>query len=451
MRCNLRCRLMILFVVVSICALSGAMVVRSLIVRDFKHYMDGEAQDRIQRVIAQLEGNYDLHGGWKRDAIAKELAWVLQIGFEARLHDHTGSELLQTESALELLSPLMRKRVLETSDYGEETASGAYISYPLFLKGNEIGQIDLRQLRPVKEEFFIASSNRFLMFSLLGLGIVSLVISVIASRRLTQPIQELTEASSDIASGNLTRRAKVFGNDELGQMAIRFNQMAETIESQEKLRRRLLSGAAHELRTPLAIISGELEGMIDGVLPLNKEALISMHEESIRLTAILNGIDEITCAESARVQLQYQTFPLKGFLQTIVARFDTLFSDKNSALLLDCPENLLISADPDRLSQIIINLVSNALKAIGHTGRVSLVATEDIDGVSLMISDNGCGVSAADLPHIFERFYKGKGKGLGIGLSIVQELVVAHGWHIQVRSRPGETVFTVEIPNSFPC
>lgn len=446
MRCNLRCRLMVLFVVVSICALSGAMVVRGLIVRDFKNYMDGETQDRIQRVIGQMEGSYDLHNGWQRDVVAKELAWVLQIGFESRLHDSSGAKISDTESALEQLTVHARKRILETSDYAGETEGNAYTSYPLFLKGNEIGHIDLRQLRPVKEEYFITSSNRFLLFSMLGLGILSLIISIIASRRLTKPIQELTAASLDIASGNHRRRAQVFGRDELGQMAVSFNQMAETIESQEKLRRRLLSGAAHELRTPLAIISGELEGMLDGVLPLNKEALLSMHEESRRLTAILNGIDEMTMAESASVHLQCCTFPLKIFLQSIVTRFAPLFTEKGSALLLDCSENIAISADQDRLSQIIINLLANALKAISYAGRVSVVAMADKNTVLLVISDNGFGIAPADLPHVFERFYKGKGEGLGIGLAIVQELVAAHGWQIRVKSKPGETVFTIEIP-----
>jgi len=436
---------MILFIVVSICALSAAMVVRSLIIHDFKGYMDGEAEDRIQRVIGQMEGSYDRHGGWQRDAVAKELAWVLQFGFESRLHEHSGLEILDTDSALEMLTPLARKRIMETSDYGAETAGTPYTSYPLFLKGNEIGHIDLRQIHHVKEEFFITASNRFLLISTVILGVVSLFISIIASRKITKPIQELTAAARDIASGDHKRRAEVFGDDELGEMAIGFNQMAETIESQEKLRRRLLSNAAHELRTPLAIISGELEGMIDGVLPINKEALLSMQEESKRLTIILNGIDEVTRAESAFAQLQCDKFPLKTFLQPIIARFETLFSEKKSTLLLDCPEHIIISADPDRLSQIIINLISNSLKAISHGGRVAVVATVDSDSVLLSVSDNGIGISPVDLPYIFERFYKGRGDGLGIGLAIVKELVAAHGWHIAVKSIPGKTVFTIKI------
>lgn len=443
MRCNLRCRLLLLFILVSLCALSAAMVVRGLIVRDFNHYMDGESQDRVQRVIAQLEGNYDLHNGWQEDALAVELAWALHMGFETRLLDAGGSELLNTTVALERMRPLMRKRVMETSAYVTEPASGEYVSYPLFLKGQEIGRLDLRSLHPVKEEFFITSSNRFLIVSMIVLGLFSLGISIIASRRLTKPILELTTASQDIAAGNHSRRAMVFGHDELGKLAISFNRMAETIEAQEKLRKRLLSGAAHELRTPLAIISGELEGMIDCVLPLNNAALVSMHDEARRLTAILDGIDEMTRAESAALHLEWQKFPLKPFMEAITNRFNHAFSEKNGTLQLDCPDNLWISADPDRLSQILINLITNGFKAIGDGGTVTLVAEGVADTIRMDVADNGHGIANEDQQYIFERFYTREGDGLGLGLAIVKELVAAHGWQISVQSKPGKTVFTI--------
>ncbi|MDO9068020.1 MAG: ATP-binding protein [Deltaproteobacteria bacterium] len=434
MRCNLRCKFLLLFLAVMVVALSAAVMLRGFIINDFKSYLDGESQDRIQRLIAQLEGSYDTHGTWKREALTVDLTWALQMGVEARVFDNIDTRMLDTREAIELLTPLMRKRVLEVNGYEPESTSGEFTPYTLFLKGNEIGRLEARLLKPVKEEYFINSTSRFLAASLALLGILALVISLTASRRLAKPILELSDAAGDIAGGDLTRRVTIPGQDEIGKLSANFNRMAESLEAQEKLRGRLLSGAAHELRTPLAIISGELEGMIDGVLPTTREELQSMHNEATRLTSILNGLDELTRAESSVLNLRRELIELKPFLSAITGRFDRIFSEKNAVILLDCPDNLTLFADPDRLSQIIINLISNALKAIEAGGRVSIVATLENRNLRLEVTDNGTGISEENLPHVFERFYKGAGDGLGLGLAIVKELVAAHGGTVEAEN-----------------
>lgn len=444
MRCSLRCKLLILLLTIMVVALSAAVVLRGFIISDFRRYIDGEAQDRVQRVIAQLEGGYDLQGGWKREALAVELAWALQMGVDARIYDQQGRELLGTREAVDLLRPLMRKRVLEVSGYEPAASSREFTSYPLFLKGAEIGRLDALLLNPLKDDYFISSSNRFLAVSVALLGILAFALSLIASRKLATPVLALSDAAGDIAAGDLSRRVVASGHDEIGKLGKSFNRMAEALEAQEKLRRRLVAGAAHELRTPLAIISGELEGMIDGVLPASRQGLQSMHDEAARLTSILNGLDELTRAESSLLNLQREKIALKPFLSAITGRFERLFAEKNAVLLLDCPDNLQIDVDPDRVSQIVINLVSNALKAIAVGGRVTVVGTDRSDSVCLDVSDNGAGIAAEDIPHVFERFYRGKGDGLGLGLAIVKELVGAHGGAVAVRSAPGEgAVFTI--------
>lgn len=434
MRCNLRCKFLLLFLAVMVVALSAAVMLRGFIINDFKSYLDGESQDRIQRLIAQLEGSYDTHGTWKRETLTVDLTWALQMGVEARVFDNVDTRMLDTREAIELLTPLMRKRVLEVNGYEPESTSGEFAPYTLFLKGNEIGRLEARLLKPVKEEYFINSTSRFLAASLALLGILALVISLTASRRLAKPILELSDAAGDIAGGDFTRRVTIPGQDEIGKLSANFNRMAESLEAQEKLRGRLLSGAAHELRTPLAIISGELEGMIDGVLPTTREELQSMHNEATRLTSILNGLDELTRAESSVLNLRRELIELKPFLSAITGRFDRIFSEKNAVILLDCPDNLTLFADPDRLSQIIINLISNALKAVEVCGQVSILATLENRNLIIEVADNGTGISEKDLHHIFERFYKGAGDGLGLGLAIVKELVAAHGGTVEAEN-----------------
>ncbi|MDD2734310.1 MAG: ATP-binding protein [Desulfuromonadaceae bacterium] len=447
MRCSLRCKFLLLFILISTIALSSAFVLRGFIMRDFARYLDGESQDRIQRVVALLEGGYERNNGWKPDAVASDLAWALQLGIEVRLYDSAARLVLDSEQAISQLHPLMRKRVLDTSGFEPGMVTGEALSYPLYLRGEEIGSLEARVLDQVKEDYFVRSSNRVLLTSVTILGLVSILAGIFASRKLARPLLELVDASGDIAEGNLSRRVSNTGHDEIGRLSQSFNSMAHTLEAQEKLRRTLLSNAAHELRTPLAIISGELEGMLDGVLPTDREALQSLHDEARRLTAILDGVDEMSRAEASILNLHEETFALNGYLAAIVARFERLFADKHAVLLLECPDSLKITADPDRLSQIIINLISNSFKSIAHDGQVILSASSNGNQISLEVSDNGCGIPEKDLPHIFERFYKGKGGGLGLGLAIVQELVTAHGGTISVKSSlTSGTSFRILLP-----
>lgn len=448
MRCSLRCKFLLLFILISIIALSSAFVLRGLIMRDFAKYLDGESQDRIQRVVALVEGGYEQNGGWQRDRLAADLAWALQLGVEVGIYDSAGRPVLDSGQAVSALTPLMRKRVLDSTGYGPQTVQGVPVPYPLYLRGEEIGYMEARILDQVKDDYFVRSSNRVLLASITILGLFSVLAGIVASRRLARPILELVDASDDIAGGNLSRRVTNVGHDEIGRLSQSFNSMADNLEAQEKLRRTLLSNAAHELRTPLAIISGELEGMLDGVLPTDRSALQSMHDEANRLTAILDGVDDLSRAEASVLNMRKVSFILKPYLSNIAGRFERIIAEKHAALLVDCPDGLRVNADPDRLSQILINLISNSIKALDSGGRVTVVAFSDGgDRVCLEIADNGCGISEKDLPHIFERFYKGSAGGLGVGLAIVQELVAAHGGTVSATSRHGSgTVFRVILP-----
>jgi two-component system sensor histidine kinase BaeS len=447
LNCTLRCKFLLLFILISVIALSSAFVLRGFIMRDFARYLDGESQDRIQRVVALVEGGYERNTGWNQAGLATDLAWALQLGVEVHLFDAAERSVIDSEQAIMSLPPLMRKRVLDATGFDPSLIKGAAMPFPLYLRGEEIGHLEARLLDPIKEDYFVRSSNKVLLVSVTLLGMVSIIAGIFVSGRLARPLRELVDASGDIAGGNLSRRVKNSGQDEIGRLSDSFNRMAHNLEAQEKLRRSLLSNAAHELRTPLAIISGELEGMLDGVLPTDPGALQSLHDEARRLTAILDGVDDLSRAEASALNLHRETILLKPFLAAIVGRFERIFADIHAVLLLDCPDTLTVTADPDRLSQIIINLISNSIKAVANGGRVSLVASADGDYVTLVISDNGCGIAEENLPHIFERFYKGKQGGLGLGLAIVHELITAHGGTISVKSAVGSgTSFRVVLP-----
>jgi two-component system sensor histidine kinase BaeS len=326
-------------------------------------------------------------------------------------------------------------------------SAAAFVPYPLFLAGRQIGTLEVRQLRPIREDVFLQRSNRFLILTILILGGIAVLLSILSSRRLTRPVKELARAASAISRGDFGSRVVVSRRDEVGELAENFNHMAKALETQELLRKKLIADVAHELRTPLGAMRGEIEGMIDGLIPNDSARLQSLYEETSRLKNMVDAIEELNKAEASLLSLQRQWIDLPSFLGNIVERFRITFEEKGTFLELTCPGKVSLYADPERLSQIVLNLLSNALRATPAGGRVT-IRGEIRDGtIRISVEDTGGGIGEKELPFIFERFYRGAGGGLGIGLTIVKELVEAHGATIEAKSAPGKgSSFTIFFP-----
>jgi two-component system sensor histidine kinase BaeS len=223
--------------------------------------------------------------------------------------------------------------------------------------------------------------------------------------------------------------------------------MAHALELQESLRKKMTSNIAHELRTPVSAIRGELEGMMDGLIPVDQEHIQSLHAEIGRFKTIIEGLEELSSAEASSLSLEKQEIGLRQFLMNINTRYGNMFTEKGVNLDLECDERIVLQADPDRLSQIMINLLNNALKATDVGGRVVVKARESDGNIIIEISDTGHGIRSGDLPFIFERFFKADKGGLGLGLAIARELVLAHGGSIAAKSEHGKgATFTVNLP-----
>jgi two-component system sensor histidine kinase BaeS len=445
---SLWAKFLLLLIVVVAVGLSSTLLLRELMVRDFREYLEGEREDRAYWVIASLESSYEKEGGWDRGEIIDSTIWAFMMGMDLRLLDAEGKMLMDMDQALGSLPPLVQKRVLVLAERWDMAEVGKRVPYALFLRGKQIGRLEVRFLSPQKEALFIKRSNEFLIVSLIALGGVALVLSVILSRRLTRPIKELTSAASRISEGDLTSRVRPPGRDELGELSAAFNRMADALTVQESLRKNLTANVAHELRTPISAVRGELEGMIDGLIPPERENLQSLYAEISRLRTILDGIEDLSQVEASTLALKKREISLKPFLEAIVERYANIFKDKDITLELSCDEDIAANADPDRLSQVVVNLLTNALKATPSGGSVRVAARKSGDGVSIDISDTGSGIEKKDLPFIFERFYRASEGGLGIGLTIVKELVEAHGGRVGVQSEPGRgSTFTVALPS----
>lgn len=428
-------------------ALSGTIVLRELMIKDFRAYLEGETEDKIYWIIADLEGAYESHGGWNADGQVQNVNRAFTLGFEIRLLDEKGDLVIDTEQAIEKSTPRVKRRLLALSQFRNPDNIGDFFHYPLFLSAQQIGTIEAREFKPLRESVFLSRSNRFLLVSILVIGGLTVVLSILFSRRLTSPIKELARAVTAISRGNFRGRVAVQRHDEVGDLSEAFNRMAQALETQESLRKKLIADVAHELRTPLGVMRGELEGIMDGLIPNDVGRLQSLHDETERLKKMVDGIEELNQAEAGVLSLHTQLFRIKHFLENIVERYRPIFQEKEVSLDLTCTNDREINADPERLSQVMVNLLSNALRATNPGGTVTIETSSSDNQAMIIVEDTGSGIDEKDIPFIFERFYHGAEGGLGIGLTIVKELVEAHRGTVEVKSVKGKgSQFTIALP-----
>jgi signal transduction histidine kinase len=296
----------------------------------------------------------------------------------------------------------------------------------------------------------------------LAATIMAVITSLFVSRQVVAPVQAMMAASQRIAEGNYAERVQVPGNinkgeqDELGQLALRFNQMAARLEQTENMRRQLIGDVTHELRTPLTTIKGSMEGLIDGVLPANDETYTQIYHEADRLQRLVNDLQELSRVEARAYELHLSRTSLAEVVQATVARLDRQFEEKGVAISTQVPADLpAIQMDSDRIGQVLLNLVGNALQYTPSGGGVRIQAVHIPGEVRVSVMDSGIGIPPEHLPHLFTRFYrvdKSRARsrgGSGIGLTIAKHLVEAHGGRIWAESQgagKGST-FTFTLPD----
>ncbi len=283
----------------------------------------------------------------------------------------------------------------------------------------------------------------------------AVIVSIFVSRRVVTPVRHMMQASRHIAGGHYSERVPAASGDELGQLARSFNQMAAALEQTETLRRDLIGNVAHELRTPLTTIKGYMEGLLDGVLPPEADTFQMVYREADRLQRLVSDLQELSRVEAGAFELRRLPLPVVGLIEQTVARLRPQFEEKGVALRLNLPPDLPpVLADEDRLGQVLLNLVGNALQYTPGGGAVTILAQPQGTTVHILIKDNGVGLAAEHLPHLFDRFYRvdksrsRAGGGSGIGLTIAKHLVEAHGGQIWVDSQ-GEgqgSTFGVSLP-----
>lgn len=282
-----------------------------------------------------------------------------------------------------------------------------------------------------------------LVMSASAAAVAAVIVSLLVSSAVVTPIQRLLTASRRIAAGHYAERAPVSPIDELGALAAQFNDMAEALETAEARRVALIGDVAHELRTPLATIEGYTEGLLDGVVAPTAETWALLHDEVGRLRRLVQDLQDLSRAEARQLALHIRPTDPASLVSQAITRLTGQFTDKGIHLTSQVAPHLpTVQADPDRILQVLINLLGNALRYTPVNGTVEVRVDPEPEGVVFQVTDTGIGIAPEHLPHLFERFYrvdKARSRALGgsgIGLTIAKALVEAHSGRIWASS-PG--------------
>lgn len=284
---------------------------------------------------------------------------------------------------------------------------------------------------------FVEAVHRYLIWASLAATILAIVLSFVMMRKVLTPLTRMTAISAQIAAGDFRVRVPASTQDEVGQLARAFNRMAESLEKIEKLRRNLMIDVAHELRTPLTNIRGYLEALSDGVLPPSQETFSLLQDETLRLIRLAEDVLELARADAARGHLHREPTNLRTEVEAALAVFSRTFAQNAVAVKVHAPDGIpAVPADRRRIARVLRSLTENAAQYTPPHGKLDIRIEANAGRVRVEYSNDGGELTAADLPYIFERFYRGDKSrsrqhgGAGIGLAIVKELVEAHGGQV---------------------
>lgn len=420
--------------------------------RQFELYVSQGKQRRAAQLVPEFAAYYQRTGSWsgveewmaglqpaqgggqrRGQGAAAGTDRILLAGVDGEVRADSAGEMAGT-------------RLSET-----ELAQGV----PVEAGGEQVGVLLVTSGGTVHEGLeaeFLAEVNRsFWLAGLLAAGL-ALLLSLLLARQLTAPLRALTEAAgrltAPITPGDVPQ-VRVRGGDEIGQLGRTFNDMARSLGHQETLRRNLLSDVAHELRTPLSVVRSDLEAILDGVYEPSDEVLASLHEETLLLGRLVDDLQALAQAEAGQLRLERQPTDLGELLQGLLSGFECLTGPGPALCLEVAPDLPLVAVDRQRVRQVVANLVSNALRHAAGSTRIVVSAVPRGEEVQVSVADDGPGIPPEDLPHVFDRFWKGSrtGQGSGLGLAIARELVLAHGGEIRAESTPGVgTAFRFTLP-----
>ncbi len=451
-------KLALAFIAVAVAAIIVAyMLVNVVVDIRFQGYIGDRERASYKRIGRSLANMYIDSGGWNQGLSESLPHFALMSSVSIQVVDSAGRVVADTSaeknpnSMSGLMSKMMGQGGLVTELHRER------VDIPVVAHGRRVGTVFVTPLVAAgqlsEDQKFRRSINSSLALGGFLAAMVALGLSYLISTRLTKPLSQMTRAAKKMESGDISQRIVVQGRDEIGQLGEAFNHLSDALERQERLRKNLTADIAHELRTPLATIRSHIEAFQDGVMEPDKKNLESIHEEILRLGRLVDDLGKLAQAESGRFILRKSRVDLANLVKTAAAGMQPLFDDKGVALEIEAGGPITGEYDKDKIKQVLVNLLVNAVKFTPAGGRVSVKVVGDGANAVITVSDTGIGIESQALPYIFERFFRADKSrnratgGSGIGLTIAKKLVELHGGTIDAASRAGAgSLFTVTLP-----
>lgn len=421
----------------------------------FDQYLKGNLQRSANGVATLAAQAYPLHGGWS----------VLTLStIPPRAVMNVAVQIVDAQGRLVYDGASTYQHQQMNGEGGGEMVTiapeGPVVTAPVVVDGTKVGTVHVwaygsgAVLSDRDAKFRTGSLTALTMAGLVAIAVASLS-GLLYSKRLVRPITEITETVQAMRSGDRDARTGFVGDDEISALGQTFDEMADAIEADRELERRLTADVAHELRTPLQAIQATVEAMQDGVLPADEERLGIVRDETVRLGRLADAILELTRLERGSLPFEMRVIDLAGPVRSAVDALHALVEAKDIELEARIEESTMVVGDPDRLQQAVGNLLGNAVRYTPAGGSVS-VSVGASDGCALIeVADTGVGIAEDDLPHVFNRFWRADHAratstgGLGIGLAVTKEIVERHHGQVAVeRQEGGGTLFRIRLPLS---
>lgn len=419
----------------------------------FDAYVQEQLQETADGASQMLSNTYAEAGGWTLDAFSQLPRYGMLSGLALQVLDAKGNVIYDDSTAMNV-----REHAMLGPPVNATEPQGPVVSSPIVANDDVVGLVRVWSLSP--QGLLTDNDLRFRRSSALGLLAAAVVAVMLASvaglwfaLSLVRPIDRITMTAEALAEGDRDARTGIDGDDAISVLGRTFDEMADAIEADREMERRLTADVAHELRTPLQAIQATVEAMQDGVYPADAEHLQIVRDETVRLSRLTAGILELTRLERGNVAMNLKILDVAEPVHAALDAHRALL-DATGLSIDDRIENgLRVHADPDRLVQAVGNLLSNAARYSSPGGTVTVTVRRDGSRALIEVADTGIGIAEEDLERVFSRFWRADDArdrasgGLGIGLSVVREIVERHGGSVDASRREGGgSVFTIKLP-----
>lgn len=438
---SLTLKLTLAFLIVG---LAGVALLAAIVARQTELEFDRFVTDRYQAELIQEVGDYYAANG----------SWT---GVEGAFRNHGRGGRGDYNPPLTLLDAdgLVVNSTIPGVERGETGAEDNAV--PVEVNGAVVGYVQFaaapaaRDLRQSPEAAFLERVSRAILISAAGAALLALALGAVLAGTISRPVRELTEGTKALAAGDLGHQVPVRTADEIGELARSFNRMSADLAHSNQLRKQMTADIAHDLRTPLSVILGYSEALQDGKLPGTPETYGAMHLQAQHLNRLIEDLRTLSLADAGQLSLQQRPVQTRGLLEHTALACLPQVEARRIQLEVE-GEGATVTVDPDRMVQVLGNLVGNALRHTPDGGRIVLSSNRAGGRVLLSVADSGPGIPTEDLPYIFDRFYRGdKARAAdgasGLGLAIARSLVEAHGGQLTAENVPsGGACFTVSLP-----